>query len=437
MHLAHQFVTKLAQRRDAGEIAPVERLGDRVVGNIHAQQFFFPGQAFFVVLRLGANDRQRDGLHRHTAAGAATAKQVEHADLAGFAGALRFHARRKCRIKDHELLVACAGHGVHCAALDQAFQHAFVQRRAVDPVAEIFQALEHATVLARANHGVHRAATNIANGRKAKAYTQAIREVGELAIGQVLDRKAFAAAVDIGRQHRHTQAAALGHALRHFADLARRSRQHRRHILGRVVGFEPGSLVGKQTIQRCVRAVERVASEGQDQFPQLRGDLLADTLLATAFLEADFVLAHQLFVLLADGLDHDICFAKGVARDRLEQLHNLLLVHNHAIGIFQDGFENWVQILNRVRVVLVLNVDRNLLKRAGAVQRDHGVQVVHTSRAKLHQVAGHARAFKLEDVGGFAAPQAFKSRAVFQRNVGQFELLAGGLLNVFQCLGHD
>ncbi len=151
--------------------------------------------------------------------------------------------------------------------------------------------------------------------------------------------------------------------------------------------------------------VEGVAGKGQNQLPDLVGHILADALLTAALLEDRPVLGHQLLVLLADRLDHDIGLAQGVIGHRLEQLHDLLLVDDHAVGIFQDGPEDGVQIMNAGRVILALNVVRDLLQRAGPVERYHRVDILDAGGPQLHKVAGHPRRLHLEDVLGLATPQ--------------------------------
>ena len=47
----------------------------------------------------------------------------------------------------------------------------------------------------------------------------------------------------------------------------------------------------------------------------------------------------------------------------------------------------------------------------------------------LHQVAGHARAFQLEDAGGVALPEEFEGLRVIDGDVVQVELDAVALLD--------
>lgn len=74
---------------------------------------------------------------------------------------------------------------------------------------------------------------------------------------------------------------------------------------------------------------------------------------------------------------------------------------------------NWVQVFDALWIIFILNIDRNLLKWAGPIQRHHRVEIIDTRRAQLHEVAGHARTFKLEDIRGFTAPQALEGFAIF------------------------
>ena len=72
--------------------------------------------------------------------------------------------------------------------------------------------------------------------------------------------------------------------------------------------------------------------------------------------------------------------AEGIAGDDLEQLHNLLLVDDDAVSVFEDGLENRVEVFNPLGIVFVLDVDRDLFERTWTIERHHGVDVFDAGR---------------------------------------------------------
>lgn len=186
-----------------------------------------------------------------------------------------------------------------------------------------------------------------------------------------------------------------------------------------------------------MRTVEGIAGKRQDQVPQLIRLRLGQSFAETSLFELDFVLRHQLLVLFADGFDDDIRLTEGIIGDFLEQAHDLFLVDDHPVGVFEDRLQDRVEIGNVLRVVLVVNIDRDLFERTGAVERNHRIQVFDAGRLELHQVARHARTFELEHIRRLAATERLEHLGIVERNVGEVHLPAGGLRDVVQRLGHD
>ena len=66
-----------------------------------------------------------------------------------------------------------------------------------------------------------------------------------------------------------------------------------------------------------------------------------------------------------------------------------------------------------------LDIVRDEVHRARAEERHHGDDVGQVLGLHLHQVAGHARAFQLEDAGRLALAQEGEGLGVIQRDVVQ------------------
>ena len=86
---------------------------------------------------------------------------------------------------------------------------------------------------------------------------------------------------------------------------------------------------------------------------------------------------------------------------------------------------------------LLCDIDRNLFQRAGAVERHHRVEVLHTRGLQFFHIARHARRFKLEHVSRLAIAQALERLAVIQGNIAQGSMrLPVDLLDIVQGFGN-
>ena len=110
-------------------------------------------------------------------------------------------------------------------------------------------------------------------------------------------------------------------------------------------------------------------------------------------------------------------FGEGVAGQVHGGAHDLFLVDRDAEGLLENRFQRGVAVLDRFLAVHALDVGGDELQRAGAVERHHGDDVVQVLRLHLHQVAGHARAFQLEDAGGVALLEELEGFRIVDRDV--------------------
>ena len=130
--------------------------------------------------------------------------------------------------------------------------------------------------------------------------------------------------------------------------------------------------------------VEAVAREELEQPEDAIGVGLVDALPLRAVDERALLLRHLLGLLLAHRAAQEVGAAERVARERLRDLHDLLLVDDDAVGRLQDVVDQRVHL--RDRLATVLAVDEVLhhagAERTRAVERDRGDDVLEAVGAR-------------------------------------------------------
>ena len=192
-----------------------------------------------------------------------------------------------------------------------------------------------------------------------------------------------------------------------------------RQELGRIVALQPGRLVSDDRVGRRVGFIERVSRETRHFVEDGVGDLLGHPVADAAGhvdgtvlvqLAVDEILAllrHDVRLLLGHGAAHQVGAAVGVPAQFADDVHDLLLVDDAAVGRRQDGLQLRTQIRDLLRVLLAFDVGRDGIHRTGPVQGDACDQVFETGRAKVLHEPGHAAGFQLEDAGRVAAGDEF------------------------------
>ena len=121
------------------------------------------------------------------------------------------------------------------------------------------------------------------------------------------------------------------------------------------------------------------------------------------------LLRHLLGLLLAHRAAQQVGAAEGVAGEHLRDLHDLLLVEDHAVGGFEDRFEARMQVVDRAVAAAVLAVDEVIdharLQRPGAKQRHQRHDVLEAVRLQAADQVLHAARLELEHRGGAAGLQ--------------------------------
>ena len=154
---------------------------------------------------------------------------------------------------------------VERAGLDQALEHPLVHQAQVDVFAERVQRIDPSELLADGQNRQDRPFADVLDRAQPEAHAL---------LGSTV--KASSLAVDVRRQDRHAELAALPEIHRELVGVRRFDRQQRRHEVPRVVRLQIRRLVGDPGVGRRVRLVEAVAGEELHQVEDLRGLLLAD-----------------------------------------------------------------------------------------------------------------------------------------------------------------
>ncbi len=119
---------------------------------------------------------------------------------------------------------------------------------------------------------------------------------------------------------------------------------------------------------------------------------------------------------LGHGAAHQIGTSQRIAAEIAENLHDLLLINDTAVGHVQNRLQQRVPVRHPFRVMPVFDVARNRIHRAGAKQRDDRDEVLKVIRLELRQHALHAGGFKLKHTVAVALRQHSVNRRLIQRN---------------------
>jgi len=202
-------------------------------------------------------------------------------------------------------------------------------------------------------------------------------------------------------------------------------------VLG-VVRLEVPRLVGQQCVGRGVRLVETVPGEEFNELEDLRGLLLGDATLGAPGHESKAGGLHLLFVFFTHGAAQFVRLPQGEAGQVAGQPHDLLLIRDDAVGLFEDRLHlrQFVLDLDAAMFPVDVVVNNAATQRSGPVQRVEGDQVFQALRLRFPQRLAHARAFKLEHAVCLAVGKQLIRLRVVHRQMVEVHHIAGGFLDV-------
>ena len=146
------------------------------------------------------------------------------------------------------------------------------------------------------------------------------------------------------------------------------------------------------------------------------------------------LLLHHVVLFLRHGAAYQVCATEGVARQRLQHLHHLLLIHDAPVGDLEDRLQQGMGVLDPLGVAAVFDVAGDGVHRTGAVEGNHRDEILESGGAQLHQHPLEAARLHLEYAVRFALGQHLIHPLVVQRNVRHGER-GRVFLNHFLCVG--
>ena len=158
--------------------------------------------------------------------------------------------------------------------------------------------------------------------------------------------------------------------------------------------------------------VEAVARELEDQFEEVVGAVLGQALLDGTIDELGAFLLDLVVLLLADVLDQRVGVAQLDAAQAMHDLHDLFLIHHHAIRLARVRVDDVVDLGHVFGAVLAPVVIGDEVHRPGAEERVGRDEIFEPVGLHLDEQATHAARFKLEDASGLAPTEDFEDALV-------------------------
>ena len=221
-----------------------------------------------------------------------------------------------------------------------------------------------------------------------------------------LDGKVSPRLIDIGRIDRNVLFLHIDNVFCDLFDLVNTIIEDACQELFRVILFQIGRLIRDDRIGGGVRFVECIGGKALHLRKQLGAYFGRDPARGAAGNIAAFVkiavnelvlLRHQFrAVLFGHGAAHEVCLSERVSRKVLEDLHDLLLIDDDTVSLFQNGFQERRKIGDLLRLGTVFQIGRNEIHGSGTIERDPRDQIFKAVGLKLFHKALHAALFKLE-----------------------------------------
>ena len=173
--------------------------------------------------------------------------------------------------------LAGVAHGVEGAGLDQRLDGPLVEHLGVDPLAEVVEVGERAAGLPLGHDEGHQGLADVAHRGQAEGDgAGAVARGADVALaGGEVGGELGQGAVDVGDQHLDAERPALAEVDGGLVLVVLDRGEQAGQVLDRVVGLQPGRLVGDEAVAVGVRLVEGVVGEGLDDVEEGGAELLA------------------------------------------------------------------------------------------------------------------------------------------------------------------
>ena len=141
-------------------------------------------------------------------------------------------------------------------------------------------------------------------------------------------------------------------------------------------------------------------------------------------------------LLFGDGPAHHVRLAQRVAAQLLEDLDDLLLIDDAAVGDGQNRLQGRVLISDELGVLLAGDKSGDRIHGTGTVQRDNGGNILDALGLEAHAHAGHAGGFNLEHAGGLAGGDHVKGSLIVLGDILQPEVRLVLLNHLHRVIQH-
>ena len=301
--------------------------------------------------------------------------------------------------------MAVVAQPVKGTGLDQALHRPAVQFVAVHPLTEVIQA-GIGLVPTLPHHILDQVTANVLDRVQAEA---------DLAV--LVRRKAAARNIHIRRQHLDAKADTLAGILNDLVRVVQHTGQQGGHEFAGVMALEVSGLechigvAGRMALVECVRSktghliVDLVGDLFRNAVGHTAGALVAR--LGAAVHEVLSLSLHHSVLLFAHGTADVVGLPEGEARQLPEDLHDLFLIDDAAVGHIQDMGELRGLVTDLVRLVAVAQIGWDGVHGTGTVQADQSDDIFQVLRLQAYKHLLHAGRFQLEHTLGVALSQHF------------------------------
>ena len=143
-------------------------------------------------------------------------------------------------------------------------------------------------------------------------------------------------------------------------------------------------------------------------------------------------LLHDRRLLLGHGTAHQIASAHGIARQIANDLHNLFLVDDTAIGRSQNMLQLRTFICDGGLIILSFQITRNEIHRSRTIERNSRNDILQVFGPQLLHEAFHSRTLQLEDAIALSGANGCQDIFIIIINFFHNQMNAV----VFLCLTH-
>ena len=319
------FADDVVHRMGCGIRERTFQTTQRVIRNVQAQHVTLKVQLLAAV-PVGY---VRDGHGQFVAEGVVHAEGAEEVELARRLLTLDRHGGIHCRLVDEGQGTARMTQVVESARLNERLDGALIAHLQRHLLQEVVEGLVTALLLAGGNHALNHVRAHVTN----RTHTEA---------NIIADRgKRQGGLVHVRGEHGNAHGAALVQVQCELVLVIAHTGQQSSHVLLREVRLQVRSPVRYQTVRSRVRLVERVVRERQQNIPERLNSALRVAVRNHAVVEGSVLLIQLRLLLLTHRTAQQVCLTQSVVRDLLGNRHNLLLIHDQAVG----GVQNVLQRL--------------------------------------------------------------------------------------------